>query len=120
MVLDLKITVESKNDYVIVNPKGELDDYHAPDLNDILTDLINQKKYTKIIINLENTSYVDSVGLGVIVLAGKKIANIKGMFGVVCNKPQVVKLLDSSGLMSMIKRNIKLFNDLNTAIKEIS
>lgn len=116
MDLDLKIDVKHKADITIVSPKGELDDYHAPNLNDLFMKLINEDNKRKILVNLEETSYVDSVGLGTIVLASKKLASLDGQLSLVCTKPQIVKLLDSSGVMSMIKRNIILFNTVDEAL----
>ncbi|MFA5879159.1 MAG: STAS domain-containing protein [Candidatus Margulisiibacteriota bacterium] len=120
MDLNLKIDVKHKKDIVIISPKGELDDYNAPKLNDLFMKLINEDNKRKFVVNLEETSYVDSVGLGTIVLASKKLASLDGMLSLVCAKPQIIKLLDSSGVMSMIKRNISLFNTLNEALDSMS
>ena len=100
---------------MVVSTKGELDDYNAPKLNDTLTDIIDHQGFLKIIVNLEETTYVDSVGLGTIAIAAKKVARKNGSLNIVCTKPQVVKLLDASGMVSMIKRNIGLYETLDQA-----
>jgi len=117
MTLELRIDTRFENNVAIVTTMGELDDYNAPQLNDLFSDIIDHQKYTKIIVNLEYTTYVDSVGLGTIAIAAKKVAKLNGQLNLVCTKPQVIKLLDASGMVSMIKRNIGVFEDTEQAKK---
>jgi anti-anti-sigma factor len=115
MSLELSIDTDFDKDIAIITTKGELDDYNAPHLNDLFMEIIDQKKYIKLLVNLEETTYVDSVGLGTIAIAAKKVAALGGQLNIVCIKPQVIKLLDASGMVSMIKRNIGVFDDLTQA-----
>ncbi len=115
MTLELDIKLTRDGDMIIVTVSGELDDYNAPKLNDTFTDVIDNQQVFKLIVNLEDTTYVDSVGLGTIAIAAKKVARSNGALNIVCTKPQVVKLLDASGMVSMIKRNIGLFEDVEQA-----
>ncbi len=120
MSLELDITVEREGDIAIVSATGELDDYNAPRLNDIFIGLIDAENFIKIVVNLESITYVDSVGLGAIAIAAKKAGRREGVLHIVCTKPQVMKLLNASGMVSIIKRNIGLFENLEEAKKAIN
>lgn len=115
MTLELNINTEFENDIAIVSTNGELDDYNAPQLNDLFTTVIENEKYIKIIINLEETTYVDSVGLGTIAIAAKKVSALNGQLNIVCTKPQVLKLLSASGMVKMTKHSIGVFETINQA-----
>lgn len=117
MTLELKINTKKEKDIVIVIPVGELDDYNAPQLNDLFTDMIESQKETKLIINLEETTYVDSVGLGTIAIAAKKLTKLNGKLNIVCTKPQILKLLNTSGMLNMLKGSIGIFETLEQAKK---
>ena len=118
--MEINITTQLENDFAIIFVNGELDDYNAPTLNDLLSEIINIQKYYKIIINLEGTMYLDSIGLGTIAIAASKVAKNNGVLNIVCTKPQIIKLLNASGMVSMIKRNIKIYDDLDQAKKALS
>ncbi|MBT3260628.1 anti-sigma factor antagonist [bacterium] len=113
MELDIKITKEKNN--IIVTTAGEIDDYHAPKFNDLLSKIIEKNDQQKIILNLEETTYLDSVGLGVIAIAAKKLVAKKQSLYLVCTKPQIIKLLDTSGMINLIKKNIFLLSSLKEA-----
>jgi len=117
MSIELKINSKKEKDIVIVNPIGELDDYNAPQLNDLFTDLIEKSQEKKLIVNMEETTYVDSVGLGTIAIAAKKVIKLNGKLNIVCTKTQILKLLNTSGMMNMLKGSIGIFETVDQAKK---
>jgi len=109
--LDLK--VEHKK-YPIVTVKGEIDVYSYQDLNKVMLDLIGDKNYI-IVIDLENVSYIDSTGLGVLANGVNKVSDNKGMIKVICTKDNIKKIFAISGLT---QKNFRIYNNEEDALKE--
>ena len=66
----MKITTKDIDDVRIIYIHGHLDASTSPEAEIIILEHINQE-YDKIIINLENTAYMSSSGLRVILKAAK-------------------------------------------------
>jgi anti-sigma B factor antagonist len=107
MGLDLKIKSRKIQDIPVLDLEGEIDVYTYPVLNDALLALIKDGN-TTITVNMENVSYIDSTGLGVLANSLNKIAGKKGELRVICNQPNLLKIFTVSGLLN---RNLKIFHD---------
>ena len=68
----MKITTKDIDDVRIIYIHGHLDASTSPEAEKIILEHIDQE-YDKIIINLENTEYMSSSGLRVILKAAKKL-----------------------------------------------
>ncbi len=111
MNLNLNIQMLEKKDATVMHLKGDLDNFNATKLRNSLKELIDKKGTRKIILNMEQISFLDSVGLGAIALSGKALKEQNECLRLVCNNPQLLKLLDSSGLAHQ-KHGIKVFSTL--------
>ncbi len=112
MVLDLKIDVREEKNIPIVSINGEIDIYTYPKLTETLNSII-EKGSTEIVINLENVRYIDSTGLGALADGANRVFDQGGHVSIICNKPQVKKIFDVSGLA---KRNLSLFPSEREAV----
>ena len=113
MVLDLKIDIRSEKDVPVIHVNGEIDIYTYPKLTESLNTVI-EKGNKQIVINLENVRYIDSTGLGAIADGANRIAAAGGHVSIICNKPQVKKIFDVSGLA---KKNLSLFETESLALE---
>jgi len=64
IMAEFNIEVQEKEGVQIVNVLGFLDAHTAPQMEDLFTKLIEEKKY-RITVNLERLNYIGSAGLGV-------------------------------------------------------
>ena len=106
MGLDLKIKSRKIQDIPVLDLEGEIDVYTYPALNDALLALIKDGNAV-ITVNMENVSYIDSTGLGVLANGINKLSEKKGELRVVCAQPNLIKIFTVSGLLN---RNLKIFN----------
>ena len=117
MSIDLTIETSKKNNIDYLELHGELDDFHAPKLTDSINKL-NQPK--KLIINLDNTTFIDSVGLGAIAKIGQSISGVNGKLQLICNKAQLIRLLSASGLIAALHKNIGIAETIDDAIQNLN
>ena len=106
MVLDLKIEVRQDKDVPVISINGEIDIYTYPKLTETLNSVI-EKGSTQIVINLEHVRYIDSTGLGALADGANRVSAAGGHVSIICNKPQVKKIFDVSGLA---KKNLSLYD----------
>ena len=107
MVVDFSVDFDSNQNLPILNIKGEIDIHTCPKLQDSLKEFTNNN--THIILNLQNIHYIDSTGLGTIAYTAKEVDKNNHKVIVICNKPQIKKIFEVSGLLS---KNIELLDTL--------
>jgi anti-sigma B factor antagonist len=76
MALDVQ-TRQTEEGVVVVAPTGRLDVAGAPALKDAMSRLPKEGP-TRVVIDMEGVSFVDSTGLGSVVAALKQLRNIHG------------------------------------------
>ncbi|NDC82115.1 anti-sigma factor antagonist [bacterium] len=112
MVIEFSINVENAGDVPFVKVSGEIDVYTCPKLHKVLTEIVASGS-PKVVLDLENVHYIDSTGLGTIAHAARTLSKSDGHLNVVCNRPQVRKIFEISGLSS---KNISLFDEAAKAL----
>ncbi|MFC1755013.1 STAS domain-containing protein [Thermoproteota archaeon] len=116
MVTGFSVSVSKLGAVPIVSVQGEIDIYTCPELNKTVRELLDNG-HKNLVLNLENTQYIDSTGLGAIAHAAKRLDESKGVVNVICTKPQICKIFEISGLN---KKNIGLFDTEASALEAIS
>jgi anti-sigma B factor antagonist len=81
----------------VVTVAGEVDLYSAPELKMHVLDAIDSGK-NHIIVDLTNTTFIDSTTLGVLVGARKRLREHNGVLAVVCPDPDKLGLFEMTGL----------------------
>ncbi len=115
-MIDLAINVTQNQNWQIITLKGELDDYQASKLTQTFNKLIEEIDCKQIILNLDSVSFVDSVGLGTIAIAGKKLLEKSGNLHIVCTQNKISQMVTLSGIINATNETIQLFNNTEDAI----
>jgi len=117
--IDMDIQVAQTNGITIISIYGELDDFQAPKLHHTFS---NEPIYsqTGIIIDLSNTSFVDSVGLGVIVAQAKLLKKDGIRTVLVVTTPQIIRLLNQTGITTSQSLSITVTDSVAGAITLLS
>jgi stage II sporulation protein AA (anti-sigma F factor antagonist) len=102
-IMSLMIGLEVKNDVLCVRLSGELDHHSADELREKATSAIESYGIRHIVLNLEQLSFMDSSGLGVILGRYKQIKQLHGEMVVCAISPAVQRLFDMSGLFKIIR-----------------
>ncbi|RFU67779.1 anti-sigma F factor antagonist [Peribacillus saganii] len=110
--MSLTIEMEARNQILCIRLKGELDHHTAEDLKNQATREIEKHGIRHIILNLEELSFMDSSGLGVILGRYKQIKQTQGEMIVCAISPSIKRLFDMSGLFKIIKLEVSEENAL--------
>ncbi|MCC7076509.1 MAG: STAS domain-containing protein [Acidimicrobiia bacterium] len=97
MVVDLDIDEAERGEYTVVSVGGEIDVYTAPVLRERLTEVLD-RGVAKIVVDLSQVQFLDSTGLGVLVVAMRRVEAADGSMVVVCDRPHILKVFEITGL----------------------
>ncbi|WP_042458049.1 anti-sigma F factor antagonist [Neobacillus dielmonensis] len=101
--MSLTIDFETRHDVLCIRLGGELDHHTADELREKASDLIERNEIRHIVLNLEQLTFMDSSGLGVILGRYKQIKQVHGEMVVCAISPSLQRLFDMSGLFKIIK-----------------
>jgi anti-sigma B factor antagonist len=93
---------------------GEVDLYSAPELKKRVLAAIDAGK-TRIVVDLANTTFIDSTTLGVLVGARKRLRLKEGKLAVVCPDPDKLALFEMTGL----DRVFSIHDDRESALEAV-
>jgi anti-sigma B factor antagonist len=96
MNFDIKTEQLSENTYVI-SLAGEVDLYTAPEFKQQLLEVISEGAQT-VIVDLTDTTFIDSTTLGVLVGGIKRLRESDGRLTLVCSDPNIAKIFEITGL----------------------
>ncbi|HRP69543.1 MAG TPA: STAS domain-containing protein [Turneriella sp.] len=95
----MDIKLHEKQGYYVVYLKGSLDMYTSVELKS-QTDSIALKNGDKIILQLNDVSYIDSSGIGVLIKIVNSVQAAGGAVHLTGIKPMIEKIFKVAGLMS--------------------
>ncbi len=81
----------------VLDVAGELDLYTSPKLKAAI-DSVLAAGHTRLVINLLETTYMDSTALAILSSALQEIRQAGGNLGLIFNKPQIARLFTITGL----------------------
>jgi anti-sigma B factor antagonist len=88
---------KADGDLLVVAVTGELDLFTAPDLKERLMAAIEDGA-RGLVVDLAQTTSIDSTALGVLVAAMKRLRLHGGELAVVCSDPEIVRTFEITGL----------------------
>jgi anti-sigma B factor antagonist len=81
----------------VISLSGEVDLYTAPEFKQQLLEVISQGAQT-VIVDLTNTTFIDSTTLGVLVGGVKRLRPNGGQVSLVCSDRNITKIFEITGL----------------------
>jgi anti-sigma B factor antagonist len=81
----------------VISLSGEVDLYTAPEFKQQLLEVISQGAGT-VIVDLTNTTFIDSTTLGVLVGGVKRLRPNGGQLSLVCSDRNITKIFEITGL----------------------
>jgi anti-sigma B factor antagonist len=97
MAMDLVLGSRSENGWAVLEVQGEVDLYASSQLRDAILRLTEEGE-NRIVIDLNNVSFIDSSGLGVLVAGLKRARERGGELALVFGEGSVQKVLGITGL----------------------
>jgi stage II sporulation protein AA (anti-sigma F factor antagonist) len=101
--VSLSIDLEVIGEVLCIRLRGELDHHTAEQLKEQASQAIETYNIKHIVLNLEQLSFMDSSGLGVILGRYKQIKQKHGEMVVCAISPAVNRLFEMSGLYKIIR-----------------
>lgn len=102
MTQQLMVNVRHDNPHVIIEVAGEIDIDTAHQLREVVT-TVTDGAVDRLVFDLSQVTFVDSVGLGVFVLARKKMLLRQGTIGIVAPTRRVVAIFRIAGLDQLFR-----------------
>src|SRR3954463_1379162 len=88
---------DSHPPYTVLAVKGEVDVYTAPRLREKLVELVSQGKH-QIVVDLEGVDFLDSTGLGGLVVGLRRRRSHDGDLPLVSTQHRILKVFEITGL----------------------
>lgn len=95
--MDLSVSSSERGDVTVVHVAGEIDVYTAPLLREVLDKQIAAGR-TKLVVDLEQVTFMDSTGLGVLVGRLKLVRGQNGSLRIVSAQDRILKVFKITGL----------------------
>jgi stage II sporulation protein AA (anti-sigma F factor antagonist) len=103
MTLSLEVELTAKEQVLIIRLVGELDHHTAEKLRHQVEEKIESNGIRHILLNLEDLSFMDSSGLGVILGRYKQITQLGGKMIVCAISPSIYRLFELSGMFKILQ-----------------
>ena len=99
----MEFSSTSNRDEVVVSLSGELDEKSAAQTRDYLDKQLRDNRYSRVILDFHDVSFMDSTGIGVLLGRYKKITENGAELCVSNLNKQIDKVFRISGLYQIIK-----------------
>lgn len=100
--MNLQIEEKNKDSIPYLVVKGEIDVYTSPSLKEKILELI-EKGNKSLIINLQDVSYIDSTGLGVLIGGLRRCKEKNGDVYLIYSNPRLKRIFEITGLNNSFK-----------------
>jgi anti-sigma B factor antagonist len=95
--IEIRLDTRSEGSWTVLDVGGEIDLFSAPQLKEEIRRLIGNGT-GRLLINLDQVSFMDSTGLGVLLGALKRVRGRDGALAIVCPPGPVHRVLTLTGL----------------------
>jgi anti-sigma B factor antagonist len=95
--MQLEIEIKAEDGRYVVIPRGEVDLVTQAQLKEVINELVVAGN-VDIIVDLDETTFLDSTGLGALSGARRKTHAFMGSFAIVCTQERLLKLFRITSL----------------------
>ena len=95
--MKLTVSTSERDAVVVVTVSGEVDVYTAAQLRAVLDEEIGAGN-ARLVVDLDEVSFLDSTGLGVLVGRLKLVRNHSGWLRIVCSNDRILRVFRITGL----------------------
>jgi len=96
--MDLSFDNQKKDNHIVLAITGEIDLYSVKQLKEHVSQVIEQEREARIIMDLNNVKYIDSTGLGILIGIKRRCAEKAGELVLVFESDRISNLFNITGL----------------------
>ena len=89
--MDLEVSTRTEHGYTVVTPHGEIDLSTVDVFRDLLNELLIQGR-VHLLVDFDDTTFLDSLGVGALIGARRKAQAFNGSVGIVCSSTRLLNL----------------------------
>ncbi|WP_163969913.1 anti-sigma F factor antagonist [Oceanobacillus halotolerans] len=101
--MGLQTIFDVRKDVLVVRLSGELDHHESEALRDEWKETMYKNPVKHVILNLEEVTFMDSSGLGVVLGRYKEVLQLGGEMVVCSVSPPIKRLFEMSGLFKIVR-----------------
>jgi anti-sigma B factor antagonist len=113
--MSLEVDVEDLADHTIVLVRGEVDLATSPALRERLVE-ITEGETPRVVVDLEEVSFIDSTGIGVLVGGIKRARSQGGELSLVCTQRRILKVLEVTGLTRVFQVHERVADAIGSGV----
>lgn len=98
-----RLLLEMHNNTLIVTMKGEIDHANANEYKQLIVEKLELENCRSLILDFSEVSFIDSSGIGLILGRYNQMRSINGILAIAGASNQLMKLLQISGVNSIIR-----------------
>ena len=100
--MQLEIEVRAEDGHHVVVPRGEIDLVSQLQLKEVINDLV-VAGHVHLVVDLDETTFLDSTGLGALIGARRMTHAFRGSFSLVCSNERILRLFTITSLDKVFK-----------------
>ena len=108
----MQLNTRLNENIIIIDITGEVDLYNSPNIKDMIIDKMNSG-YKKIVLNLNDVSYIDSSGIGTLIYCRTTLNQANGQLKIINIKDSVKRIFELTRLVNYFN----VFDSEEAAIK---
>ena len=111
----ISFETRTEEDVVVISISGQLDAFASRDLQTEFKEVIDARNH-KLLLDLENMSYIDSSGIGAVVAAAQQVRKRKGdvkLFGMAPDIRKVFDLIGASRVLEIFETEQEAMNSFS-------
>ena len=108
----MQLNTRFNENIIIIDITGEVDLYNSPNIKDMIIDKMNSG-YKKIVLNLNDVSYIDSSGIGTLIYCRTTLNQANGQLKIINIKDSVKRIFELTRLVNYFN----VFDSEEAAIK---
>lgn len=113
--MEQKVLYEINKETLIIRLPEELDHHSVGVIREKTDSLFNSKRIRDVIFDYQNTYFMDSSGIGLVMGRYREVRYLKGNVYIVGVNDKISRILDISGLYRVAKRS----RDISDALRQI-
>lgn len=111
-----KILYKELNDEIVLKVEGDFDNLLSIKYKNIIKDIIEEKRKNLIVFDLNNVSFIDSSGIGLLLFIYKKVCEYKGQMIICGVNKDIKKTIAISGLAMVIETYEDIYENIKGVV----